>query len=258
MNGLQVGGRQDWNLFLDRPSLCLLAWVVFVRKRSQKHCEGVPTHCRNVSSHPQMKWRDASWSKVTKSPDCHKTSLSQENEYSFTFHHHLHSLTEILLDSFVALICRLWSNDLKPRLSPHQTWPISAHSLAKSDFSPCVMCHTAGWEGEKEEEVTFQTSLQCLFLPFHPPAEWSRDKKRSHIWSCERGGRTWRQPAPQNRTETRAWPHMSDSVALRWHNSCLLLVYLYIRSKSAIVVVFTWLKLRKSHSALRIPPLECS
>lgn len=50
----------------------------------------------------------------------------------------------------------LWSES---QSSSQQTCVIPAQSLANSDFSPGVMCHTAGQE---EEEVTFQSPCSAF------------------------------------------------------------------------------------------------
>lgn len=121
-----------------------------------------------------------------------------------------------------------------------------------------VQCVTAGREEEEEEEVTFQSScgaFSSLSILQQNEAEIKRGVTSGAVSVGAKCGASQR----HRNTQKRALDPIRQKMLLCNGTIVgLLFVYLFLSSKSAIVVVLTWLKPRKSHCALRIRPLKCS
>lgn len=195
-----------------------------------------------------MKWCGVLRSKVTKdrsrlSWNIFISSSVKKNKLNFYTLTILHSLAGILQVTANLVLCLVnlvinvevvaWNQRFTPA-------DLSDFCTVFCKLRPLTACYVShSWTGGRGGHVS--VSLQCLFLPFHPPSEWNRDKRRSHIWSCERGGRMWRQPAPQNRIERHTWPQVSENVVLRWHNRiCCSCIYASVLKVALLWFLFHW------------------
>lgn len=179
--------------------------------------------------------------------DCHETfsSVHQSkktklNFYTLTILHSLAGILQVTANLVLCLVNLVIHVEVvvwNQRFTPADLSDFCTVFCKLRPLTACYVSHS--WTGGRGGHVS--VSLQCLFLPFHPPSEWNRDKRRSHIWSCERGGRMWRQPAPQNRIERHTWPQVSENVVLRWHNRiCCSCIYASVLKVALLWFLFHW------------------